>query len=73
MITVNEKQWCDLINKKMKEHPEYQEGMGVKLTPENSPFPSGLSIIGGQDVASINAWAEMELKNEYKLEITHRK
>lgn len=38
---VNEAQYAELVNKKMKEHDQYKDGMGVKLNPEGVYTTSG--------------------------------
>ena len=67
---VNETKYAKLVHEKMQEHDMYKEGMGVKLNPENSELPSGLTVIGGIDANSIMSWAENEVQKEYELVIT---
>lgn len=67
---VNETQYAKLVHEKMQEHEMYKEGMGVKLNPENSELPSGLTVIGDTDARTILSWAEKEVQKEYELVIT---
>ncbi len=69
-IQVNEGQYAKLLHEKMQEHQMYKEGMGVKLYPEDSKMPSGLTIIGDYNARTILAWAEQEVLKEYELVIT---
>lgn len=66
---INERKYAQLVNDKMKEHSQYQEGMRVELT-ENTKKPSGLHMVGGNDVNGIVAWAENKIKEEYELVVT---
>jgi len=67
---VNEKEYAQLVNKKMKEHELYEEGMGVELVPDNTEKPSGLNIVGGAKASGVVTWAESHVKNEYQLIVT---
>jgi hypothetical protein len=67
---VNEAQYAELVNNKMKEHDQYKNGMGVKLNPEGAIRPAGLTVIGGNDARSIMSWAENKVRNEYELVVT---
>ena len=67
---VNEHEYAKLVHEKMQEHKLYKDGMGVKVYPEDSKAPSGLTIIGDYDARTILAWAEQEVQKEYDLVIT---
>lgn len=54
----------------MKEHDQYENGMEVKLNPEGSIRPAGLTVIGGKNARSIMSWAENEVRKEYELVVT---
>lgn len=65
-----EAQYAELLNKKMKEHDQYKDGMGVKLNPEGTTRPAGLTVIGDHDARGILAWAEHEVQKAYELVVT---
>ena len=67
---VNEAQYAELVDKRMKEHNQYKNGMGVKLNPEGSIRQTGLTVIGGNNARSIMSWAENEVRKEYDLVVT---
>lgn len=67
---VNEIQYAKLIHEKMQEHEYYKEGMGVKLNPEDSDKPLGLTVVGDYKARPIMAWAEKEILKEYELVVT---
>lgn len=67
---VHEAQYAELLNKKMKEHDQYKVGMGVKLNPEGTTRPAGLTVIGDHDARTILAWAEQEVQKVYELVVT---
>lgn len=67
---VNESQYSKLVNEKMKEHKLYKKDMGVKLNPNNSSKPLGLTVVGGDDARTIFAWAENEIQKIYTLVVT---
>ena len=67
---INETQYTELVNRKMQEHAQFKPGMGVKLNPEGSARPSGLTLIGGDDARGIMSWAVNEVKKEYEVVVT---
>jgi len=67
---VNETQYAKLVHEKMQEHEMYKTGMGVKLFPEDSEKPRGLTVIGDNDARGIMAWAEKEVQKTYELVVT---
>ncbi len=69
---VNEIEYAKLVHEKMQEHEMYKEGMGVKLNPEDSEMPSGLTLIGDHGARAIISWAEKEVQKEYELVITQK-
>lgn len=64
---IDEEQYVQLINNKMKEHEFYADDMRVELNPRNASFPSGLSMIGGGGVETIVAWATKQVEDNYEL------
>lgn len=64
---VDENQYTQLVNEKMKEHDMYTEGMKIKNIPANTDQSSGYAVYGnGEAVAS---WARKEIEKEYVLSI----
>ena len=67
---VNESQYAKLVHEKMQDHKMYEEGMGVKLNPDSSERPLGLTVIGGAEARGILAWAKKKVQEEYELVIS---
>ena len=67
---IDEFQYVELMNEKMKEHDEYTEGMHVEIFPGSSERPTGTRAVGEGKVGLVAAWADREIKKQYAIVVT---
>jgi hypothetical protein len=64
---IDENQYIQLVNEKMKEHDMYTEGMKIENIPANIDQPSGYAVHdNGEAVVS---WATKEIEKKYVFSI----